>query len=303
MTAYERDLLGYGRQPPQAQWPGGARLAVNVVLNHEEGAEMSPREGDPESEKMAEASYLLPQGATDLIQESTFDFGSRAGVWRVLRTLDKFEMPFTVFAAGRALERNPEVTAFFVDRGCDFVGHGYRWVQHLGMEESFERMQIRRAVTAIEETTGCRIKGWFTRPLPSENTRRLLVEEGFVYDSDSIADDLPYYTYDHGRPHLVVPYSLDVNDTRFWKSTFLTGDDWFRYARDCFDALLAEGSSTPKMMSVGLHGRIIGRPARIQALERFLDHVRKASDVWFCRRDEIAEHWLTKHPAGEGKPL
>lgn len=292
----ERDFIGYGENPPAVSWPGNARIAVNLVINYEEGAELTPANGDHERERMSEAPYVTALGQRELLQESVYEFGSRAGIWRILRVLDRFDAPATVFVVAAALELHPGVAKAFVDRDYDMVGHGYKWVQHLDMTEDEERDAIRRSVKVVEDLTGQRMEGWFTRPLPSMNTRRILVEEGFLFDCDSFADDIPYYVDVEGQSHLVVPYTLDVNDIRFWKDSFFTADDWFDYARDCFDALYAEGAETPRMMSVGLHCRVIGRPARIAALEKFLEHVRSHEDVWLCRRTDLAHHWLESSP-------
>jgi allantoinase len=278
------------------EWPAGARIALNVVLNYEEGAERSPLDGDPEREALSEVVYAIPAGERDFIQETAYEYGSRAGVWRVLRLLDQFEVPATVFASALALERNPPAAAAFCDRGYDFVGHGYRWVPHLGMSEKDERDSIRRAVASILSTTGQRIAGWYTRPPATIHTRRILSEENFLFDSDSLADDLPYYVEVSAKPHLVVPYGLDVNDVRFWRASFLTANHWFQYARDAFDTLYEEGARAPKMLSVGLHSRIIGRPGRVAGLRRFLEHVRSHSDVWICRRTDLARFWVDHYP-------
>jgi allantoinase len=239
----------------------------------------------------------VPEGERDLVQESVYEVGARAGVWRVLRTLERFGVTATVFASARALERSPAAAEGFVRRGYDIVGHGYRWVPHVGMTEDEERATIRSAVDSIQRTTGQRILGWYTRPPVTMNTRRILVDEGFVFDSDSLADDLPYYVNVQGRAHLIVPYTLDVNDIRFWRNAFFTAGEWFDYARDCFDVLYAEGQRTPKMMSVGLHARIMGRPGRALALARFLEHVRTHPDVWICQRTELAKYWIDHQPA------
>lgn len=292
----DRDFIGYGGRPPAVPWPGDARIAVNIVINYEEGGELTPAHGDAERERMSEAPYVTAPGQRELLQESVYEFGSRSGVWRLIRTLDRYDATATVFAVAVALEKNPLVASAFTERGYDMVGHGYKWVQHLDMDPDEERDAIRKSLESVERLTGQRMKGWFTRPLPSMNTRRILVEEGFTFDSDSFADDLPYYVQVDGDPHLVVPYTLDVNDIRFWKNSFFTADDWFTYVRDCFDALYAEGADTPQMMSVGLHCRVIGRPARIAALERFLEHVRSHDDVWICRRTDLADFWLKHVP-------
>jgi peptidoglycan/xylan/chitin deacetylase (PgdA/CDA1 family) len=291
-----RDFAGYGAEGASVVWPGDARIALNLVLNYEEGAERTPLDGDRQREPLNEGGYSAADGERDLLQESVYEFGGRAGVWRVLRAFDRFGVIATVFASGLALERNPGAAAAFKAHGYDIVGHGYRWIPPSGMGEEEERAMIRRAVESIERTTGQRIVGWYTRPPVTMNTRRILAEEGFVFDSDSLADDLPYYVRVNGRIHLVVPYTLDVNDIRFWRNAFFTAGDWFDYARDCFDVLYSEGGSAPKMMSVGLHARIIGRAGRAAALERFLAHVRLHTDVWICRRTDLARYWLEHYP-------
>lgn len=297
----DRDFVGYGRTTPDVRWPGDAGIAVNFVINYEEGGEISPGNGDLERERMSEAPYVTAPGQRELLQESIYEFGSRVGIWRVIDTLDRHDATATVFVIARAIERNPEVVQAFVERDYDMVGHGYRWQQHLDMDEDVERGEIRKAVETVERLTGQRMVGWFTRPLPSMNTRRILAEEGFLFDSDSMSDDTPYYVPVGDRQHLVVPYTLDVNDIRFWKDTFFTAEHWYQYARDAFDALRAEGSETPRMLSVGLHPRVIGRAGRIAALDRFLEYIRGFDDVWICRRTDLAKYWLEHVPAPEGQ--
>jgi allantoinase len=295
----QRDFIGYADEPPNFEWPGGARLAVNFVVNYEEGAERSPLDGDSDREPLVEARYEVPPGERELFSESTFEYGSRVGVWRLLELLDRYRVTPTVFACSVALERNPVVTAALVERGCDFVGHGYRWIPHTGLTREVERDQIRRCVDSIEGMTGQRPRGWFTRPPNTLNTRELLAEEGLLYDSGSVNDDLPYFQSVAGRPFLVVPYSLDVNDTRFFKGQFFTSSDFAEYAIDCFDALYEEAIRVRRMMSVGLHPRIIGRPGRITGLERLLDHVSRHADVWYAERNQIATFWAeTFAPSG-----
>jgi peptidoglycan/xylan/chitin deacetylase (PgdA/CDA1 family) len=269
-------------------------LAVNFVINYEEGAERSPLDGDIDREPLVEAQYSVPAGERELFMESTFEYGSRVGIWRLLDLMRAHEIRPTVFACAQALQRNPDVVKALVDYDCDFVGHGYRWIPHTGMKPEIERRDIRRCVDSIQAATGYRVKGWFNRPPNTIDTRRLLAEEGLVYDSGSVSDDVPYFDRVEGRPFLVVPYSLDVNDTKFFKGQFFTSRDFEAYAVDCFDALYAEGLRTPRMMSVGLHSRIIGRPGRILGLERLLHHVRQHSDVWCARRDDIAQLWLER---------
>lgn len=290
-----RDFIGYRESPPKVEWPGRARIALNMVINYEEGSELGTVEGDPQREMAAEAVYLAKPTERDLANESMFEYGSRAGVWRIMRILDKYDAPCTIFACALALERNPAVTQAFVKHGYDMVGHGYRWISHYGMSEEQEREQIRKARESIDRTTGQRIIGWFTRPLQTQATRRILAEEGFLYDSGSFNDDLPYFERIGDKRFLVVPYSLEQNDTRFWKNQLFTANDFFEYVRDAFDTLYEEGSTLPRMMSVGLHCRIIGRPGRAQGLDRLLAHVRKFPDVWIANRNAIAKFWLEKY--------
>lgn len=286
-----RDFIGYADGRPEFEWPGGNRLALNVVVNYEEGAERTPLEGDTEREPLVEARYDVPAGERELFTESTFEYGSRVGIWNLLEVLDRYQVRPTVFACSVALERNPHVTQAFVKRGCDFVGHGYRWVPHTGMTVELEREQIRVCADSIRALTGYSIKGWFTRPPNTVNTRRLLAEEGLLYDSGAVNDDLPYFQDVSGRPMLVVPYSLDVNDTKFFKNQFFTARDFAEYAIDAFDVMLRQSEPSPRMMSIGLHPRIIGRPARLAGLERVLDHVVKHDQAWITGRDDIAEFW------------
>jgi putative urate catabolism protein len=297
-----RDFVGYGPDVPQARWPGGARLAVQFVLNYEEGAERSVLDGDRADEAgLAEVpGGRVPAGTRDLAFESMYEFGSRVGVWRVLRLFAERRLPLTVFAAARALERNPAVAEAIARAGYDICCHGWLWIEPFRLSEAEEREQIERAVSTIRALTGERPLGWYCRYGAGENTRRLLVEEGgFVYDSDAYNDELPYWVEVSGRPHLVVPYTMDANDGKFAAPAgFVTGDDFFTYLRDSFDQLYAEGASVPRMMSVGLHARISGRPGRARALARFLDYVAGHPGVWICRRIDVARHWQAHHPAG-----
>ena len=297
--SYPRDLVGYGPHPPQAAWPGGARVALQFVLNYEEGAESSILHGDAGSEtflsEIVGAASL--KGARHMSMESLYEYGGRAGVWRVLRLFRDRKLPLTIFAVAMALERNREAAAAFVEDGHEVASHGWRWIDYHGMPEGEEREHIARAVKAIREITGTRPLGWYTGRT-SENTRRLVAEYGgFLYDADSYADDLPYWELVAGRPQLIVPYTLDTNDMRFaTPQGFNTGEQFFAYLRDAFDTLYAEGAESPKMLSIGLHCRLAGRPARLASLARFLDHVQRHDRVWICRRVEIARHWIEKHP-------
>ena len=294
-----RDLVGYAGRPPAANWPGAARLAVNFVLNVEEGSETSVAHGDGRNETgLAEVTGgRHPEGTRDLGLESLYDYGSRAGVWRILRLFQEREMPMTVYACAMALECNPAMAEAFAAAGYDFAGHGWRWVNHFELDAETERAHIARAVDIIRRLTGERPYGWYCRYAPSANTRRLLAEEGgFLYDSDSYADDLPYWERPLGRPHLVIPYALDTNDLKFGApASYGSGDDFFTYLRDSFDQLYEEGATQPKMLSIGLHTRLVGRPGRARALARFLDHVRAYPDVWVTRRSDIARHWINHH--------
>ena len=291
-----RDFVGYGAQPPQFCWPNGARLAVNVVLNYEEGAERNRLDGDADLENLVEARYDVPDGERELFAESTFEYGSRVGVWRVLDALDDHGITPTVFASALAMERNPVATDAFVRRGCDIVGHGYRWIPHSRMTVDEQRADIEVALETLTRLTGRRISGWFTRPPNTVHTRPLLARAGIRYDSGSVSDDLPYYERVDGAPFLVVPYSLDVNDTKFYKGQFFTGQDFADYALDCFDTMLAQSARRPSMMSIGLHSRIIGRPARLAGLNRVLERISGRDDVWIAGRDEIAEFWSDTFP-------
>ena len=287
-----RDLVGYGADPPRVVWPGGARLAVNVVVNYEEGAERSPLEGDRDVEPLTDSRYDVPPGERDLYLESAYEYGSRVGIWRLLALLDELEIRPTVFGCGMAFERNPEAVAAFVARDWDVAGHGYRWIPHLHLAVKQQAGDIRRCVEVLEGMTGRKVLGWFGRAPNSVHTRRLLAEAGLLYDSGSVSDDLPYFTDVGGRPFLIVPYSLDVNDVRFWKGDLMTGEQFESYVRDAFDVLYAESAVTPRMMSIGLHPRIAGRPGRLAGLRRVLTHIRGHEEVWFGGRDEIARRWV-----------
>jgi allantoinase len=290
-----RDFVGYADNPPAFEWPNRARLALNIVVNYEEGSERNRADGDEELEVLSEATYPARPGERELAQESMYEFGSRVGIWRIVRLFDQYDIPATIFACALALERNRPVARAFVDRGYDFVGHGYRWISHFKMSEDEEREQIRKAVESIREITGSRIRGWFTRPPQTVATRRILAEEGFLYDSGCYNDEIPFFQRVGGRPFMVVPYTLDVNDVRFWKGpSILTAGHFASYCIDTFDALYKEGGRAPRMMSVGLHPRIIGRPGRVGGLERFLSHVRRYEDVWITSRSDIASFWAER---------
>ena len=298
-TEYPRDVIGYGANPPHPEWPDGARLALQIVLNYEEGAENSVLHGDAASETFlseiigAEAY----SGVRHKSMESLYEYGSRAGLWRLLRIFRERDIRVTVFGVAMALQRNPEAVRAMLADGHEIAAHGWRWINYQFIDEDTEREHIRLAVDAITALTGSSPLGWYTGR-DSPNTRRLVVEHGgFLYDADSYADDLPYWETVGGKPHLVVPYTLDANDMRFATNQgFNTGEQFFTYLRDAFDVLYREGETAPKMMSVGLHCRLVGRPGRAAALERFLDYVQQHDGVWICRRVEIARHWYDTHP-------
>ena len=302
-AAYPRDLVGYGASPPHAQWPGNARIAVQFVLNYEEGGENSMLHGDAGSEQFLSEMFNPPAFAErHLSMESIYEYGSRAGVWRILREFEKRRLPLTVFAVSMALQRHPELTAALREQGHEIACHGLRWISYQDLDEATEREHMRLAMQIIEQLTGDRALGWYTGR-DSPNTRRLVADfGGFAYDSDYYGDDLPFWmkvkkTDGAVVPHLVVPYTLDANDMRFsLPQGFSQAEDFFIYLRDSFDALYAEGDTAPKMMSVGMHCRLLGRPGRIVALRRFLDHVQKHDRVWVCRRIDIARHWQQVHP-------
>ena len=296
--AYPRDMIGYGADPPFADWPGGARVALQIVLNYEEGGENSVLHGDRTSETFL--SEIIGAQAFEmrhLSMESLYEYGSRAGFWRIMRELERRSIPVTVFGVSMALQRNPEAVAAMLAGGHEIACHGWRWISYQSMDEATERDHMRLAVDAVRRMTGSAPLGWYTGR-DSPNTRRLLVEHGgFLYDADSYADDLPYWVEVSGTPHLVVPYTLDANDMRFATAQgFNSGEQFFQYLKDAFEVLYAEGETRPKMMSVGLHCRLAGRPGRFAALCRFLDHVQRRDDVWICRRVDIARHWIQRHP-------
>jgi allantoinase len=298
-TPYPRDLIGYAGNPPHPHWPGEARIAVNFVINYEEGSEYNVHD-DGFSEATLTEAGVSDYGVTgrDLAAEGMFEYGSRVGFWRVLRIFKERELPLTVFGCALALERNPAVAAAIRESGFDVCSHGWRWIKHWELTEEQEREHIRKAVESMKKTVGERPLGWYCRSGPSVNTRRLLVEEGgFLYDSDAYNDELPYWLRVNDRPHLVVPYSLTANDSKFGRGGFFTADDYFTFVKDGFDVLYREGRTQPKMMSLGLHLRLIGHPSRAAGLERALDYMRGHKGVWFTRRLDIAKHWVATHPA------
>jgi len=309
-TDYPRDLVGYGRNPPHPQWPNGARIAVQFVLNYEEGAENCVLDGDPTAEVfLSEIVNAQPFPLRHMSMESLYEYGSRAGVWRVLRAFERRKLPLTIFAVAMAVRRNPEVAAALKELGHEIACHGLRWLSYQNTDVATERAHMAEAIAMLRDTFGSAPLGWYTGR-DSPNTRRLVVEHGgLLYDSDSYADDLPYWTdveigggaQQRHVPHLVVPYTLDTNDMRFATAQgFNCGTQFFDYLKAAFDTLYREGDphglNAPKMLSVGLHCRIVGRPGRIEALERFLDYILQYSRVWVCRRVDIARHWIDTHP-------
>jgi putative urate catabolism protein len=298
-TPYPRDLIGYGANPPHPHWPGNARIALSFVVNYEEGAENSILHGDSGSETflseiIGAQSY---QGVRHISMESLYEYGSRAGFWRLLLIFNDRKLKFTSYAVAMAIERNPDAALAMMEAGHEIASHGYRWINYQHTPITQERADMQRAIDIQTRITGERPLGWYLGR-NSPNTSRLVAEEGgFVYDSDSYADDLPYWDAQNGRPQLIVPYTLDANDMRFTAPQgFNSGDQFFTYLRDNFDVLYAEGETAPKMMSVGLHCRVAGKPGRAAALMRFLDYVQSHDRVWVCRRIDIARHWIATHP-------
>ncbi|WP_213768549.1 allantoinase PuuE [Caballeronia sp. dw_19] len=294
----DRDFIGYGANPPNPNWPGKARIAINFVMNYEEGSEPSIADGENATETWFTESDGLDSGVSgrDLAAEGLFEYGSRVGFWRLMRIFQDRGLTLTVYGCALALERNPQAAAAIRASGFDVCSHGWRWIRHYGLSEEVEREHIRLAIESLARTTGERPYGWYCRYSPSVNTRKLLVEEGgFLYDSDYYGDELPFWKNVQGKPHLVIPYSLTTNDGQYAGSVG-TGNQWFEFMRDTFDMLYREGATQPRMMSVGLHMRLIGHPGRAAGLERFIDHVMKHDDVWIARRIDIARHWIKEHP-------
>ena len=295
---YQRNLRGYGATPPDPQWPGGAAVALNFVMNFEEGSEYCMLDGDGHSEDalLEVAKSRVPGGQRDLAAESMYEYGVRVGFWRLRRLFLERKLPVTVFACALALERNPEAAAAIAASDWDICCHGWRWVEQFRLSEDEQREHIKQAIASLEKTIGRPPAGWYCRYSPAETTRKLLVEDGrFLYDSDAYNDDLPYWVY-FERPHLVIPYSLTVNDTKFLGSGLVTASQFFEHLKDTLDMLRKEGQTTPRMMSVGMHLRILGHPGRAAGLARFLDYAGTLPDVWICRREDIARQWIAKFP-------
>jgi len=304
---YPRDLIGYGARPPHARWPGGARIALQFVLNYEEGGENNVLHGDAASEQfLSEIVGAAAYPGRHMSMEGIYEYGSRAGAWRILREFEQRKLPLTVFGVSMALQRHPELTRAFVELGHEIACHGWRWIHYQDVDEATEREHMRIGMQIIQELTGEMPLGWYTGR-DSPNTRRLVVEHGgLLYDADYYGDDLPFWTEvevtgGEKKPHLVVPYTLDSNDMRFaTPQGFNTGEQFLQYLKDAFDVLYAEGDpqgqDRPKMLSIGMHCRLLGRPGRFRALQRFLDYVQGHDKVWICRRVDIARHWIATHP-------
>ena len=296
LKSYPRNMVGYGKDPIHPKWPNKARIAVQFVLNYEEGAENSILHGDNASEAFLSeiVGAKAYEGVRHMSMESIYEYGSRVGVWRILNLFKEFDVPVTIFAVALAIARNRELADYLVEQNYDICAHGFRWIDYQFVDEKTEREHIKDCISVLTEYLGKRPEGWYTGR-NSPNTRRLVVEEGgFLYDSDTYDDDLPYWSNEFGaeKKHLIIPYTLDVNDMRFASPQgFNSGDQFFNYLKDTFDALYLEGEVSPKMMSVGMHARILGRPGRIMAMRRFLEYVKTFDNVWLCSRREIADHW------------
>ena len=296
LSNYPRDMTGYGKESSHPNWPNKAKIAVQFVLNYEEGGENSILHGDDASETFLSEiiGAKAYQGARHMSMESLYEYGSRSGVWRILRLFEEFGIPITIFAVGLAIARNRQLADYLVDHNYDICAHGFRWIDYQFVEEEVEREHIKDCISILTEFLGKRPEGWYTGR-NSPNTRKLIIEEGgFLYDSDAYDDDLPYWAneFDTDSKHLIIPYTLDVNDMRFASPQgFNSGDQFFNYLKDSFDALYKEGETSPKMMSVGMHARILGRPGRIMAMRKFLEYISTFDNVWLCSRREIADHW------------
>jgi len=290
-------MVGYGKNPIDPKWPNKSRLAVQFVLNYEEGGENCILHGDAASEAyLSELAGVQPlPGLRNLNIESTYEYGSRAGFWRLYRIFTKRKVPVTVYGVTTALEKNPEAVAAMNQANWEIACHGYKWIDYMHMPGEAERDQMKKAIEIQTKITGSRPLGWYTGRI-SINTRRLVVEEGgFLYDSDSYADDLPYWNHEYGRPHLIIPYTLDINDLKFTTHGMNTSDEFFTYLKASFDVLYAEGEYAPKMMNIGLHCRLAGKPGRAAAIIKFLDYIQKYNDIWLCKRIDIAHHWHKFH--------
>ena len=295
---YSRNMVGYGSKGPKVKWPNNARIALQIVLNYEEGAENCIINGDKHSEVfLSEIIGAQPVKGRHINMESLYEYGSRSGFWRLHKLFQEKKIPITIFGVGMALEKNPEICKAIKDANYEVASHGWRWIDYQSVKKSEEKKHMKLVIKKIKEIFGERPLGWYTGRC-SPNTRDLVFEEGgFLYDSDSYSDDLPYWEIRKKKKQLIIPYTLDNNDMRFVANQgFNTGDHFFTYLKDSFDALYEEGKTNPKMMSVGLHCRLVGRPGRIQSLKRFLEYVLSHEDVWICKRIDIAKHWIKNYP-------
>lgn len=302
MAQIDRDFIGYGKSPPRPHWPGKARLAINFVINIEEGAERSLYNGDSGSEsyltEMALRSTLT--GEHDFFSESLYEYGSRCGVWRLLEIFDRWQLKITAWACGMALEKNPSLTEHLAHYGHEIAGHGYRWIDYRYVPFEIEQEHILKTLAIIENATGQKPWGWYTGR-KSEQTRALLVEAGLRYDSDSYADDLPFWLNMGDKPHLIIPYTFDTNDVKYYLTPgWMSGEDFLNYLKNAVRCLYREGKHSPKMMTVALHARISGHPGRAEVIERFLSFLTAYPDIWICTRQEIASHWYRHHPPHSG---
>jgi allantoinase len=296
MSVMQRNMVGYGEHPPKVEWPDGARIAVSIVVNYEEGSEATPAYGDPTHELIGEMNSNKPPQNRDMQTESQWEYGSRAGVWRLLRILEQEGVKSTFYVCAMALEQNPHLGPRITQLGHDVCGHGLRWTDQWQLDHEAEKETIHQARVIIEKMTGQRPLGWFTRGGPSANTRDILAEEGFLYDCDGLNDDLPYYSTALGKPFLIVPYAFDSNDGKYWRAGWNDGQQFFQYLKDSFDLLYAEGETHPKMFTVGLHTRVSGRPGRAAVVAQFLRYVKQHPRVWLAGRDDIARWWLEHYP-------
>ena len=294
---YPRDMIGYGSKEPRVTWPNNAKLALQIVLNYEEGAENNILHGDEKSETfLSEIIGAKAIKARHINMESMYEYGSRSGFWRIHKLFQEKNIPVTIFGVAMALERNPEVCSAIKNGNYEIACHGWRWIDYQNVKKSVEKKDMKLAIKTIKKIFGERPLGWYTGRC-SPNTRDLVFDDGgFLYDSDSYSDDLPYWEYKKNKKQLIIPYTLDNNDMRFATNQgFNSGDQFYTYLKDSFDVLYDEGKTNPKMMSIGLHCRLIGRPGRFQALKKFIDYVLKFDDVWICKRVDIAKHWIKNY--------
>lgn len=291
-----RDLIGYGKDRPKFTWPNDARLCVSLNVAYEEGAELAIGDGDECNEMLGEVTTLVPEDERDFLKESYFEYGSRVAIWRLLDMFERYNIQSSIFVNARAFERHIQVAQEITRGGHDLVGRGYRWIGHSGWTRDEEEADMLHAIDVLEKTSGQRPKGWMVRDGPTTYTYELMMKHGIVYDSHGLADDVPYYVDVKGTPLLVVPYSMEINDFRFFSGANNTGETFFKVMKEAFDLLYRESETSAKMISVGLHARVIGRPSRCGAIERFIKYAKGHPGVWFAKRSDIAEHWLQNYP-------